>query len=169
MIHNILFDKTLNERKEINNMYCVFDEDRIIAFHDEKRVVESYCESIQKYHDKNLFIAKIKKHKKKKYKSLSNYYDLYLVRYGDTFVQSGYVQYLEINSPQVEYDHMQAKDTLLRIMEMETLSEKEKKAYQTVVKSIDKIIKEDREYTPDLKELERMKDQYFPYIHNKEI
>ena len=60
----------------------------------------------------------------------------------------------------MEYDHIQAKDTLLRIMEMETLSEKEKRAYQTVVKSINRIIKEDREYTPDLKELERMKDQY---------
>lgn len=150
-------------------MYCVLNEEKIIAFHEEKRVVESYCESIKKYHNKTLMIAKIKKHKRKKLKNISNYYDLYLVRYGDTYVQSGYIEYLEMHSPQIEYDHLQAKDTLLRIMELEELSEKEKKAYQVVLRSLEEIIEEDRSYTPDIKELNQMKDQYLPYIYNKEL
>ena len=86
------------------------DEERIIALHDNKEVVEKYCELLKEYHNVNLSIGKIKKKAEDRIKNLD---DLYLVRYGDTYVQSGYLLYLQMSSAQLIEDISKTKDVLL--------------------------------------------------------
>lgn len=149
-------------------MYCCYDEskEKIIALHDEYKIIKSYCDTIKKQHDIELKIAKIKN---KKIKKITDYDDLYLVRYGDCYIQSGYLEYMDITTGQYIYDNTYCKDVLMRILELYDLSNSEIKNIKKTIKLIDKILKEDSEYTPLFSDLEKMKLDYEPYMYNKEI
>lgn len=151
-------------------MYCCYDQDlskeKIIAFHDEYEVVKKYCDAIKKCHNKELKIGKIKK---KILKNISDFDDLYLVRYGGTYIQSGYLEYMDIERGPYIYDNRYCKDILLRILELYDLSNSEIKNVKKTIKLIDKIMKNDSDYTPLISELEEMKMEYEPYIYNRSI
>ena len=49
-------------------MYAAFDGKDLIAFHEDEKVIELYCDIIEQYHGTVLTIAKIKKKKCKKIK-----------------------------------------------------------------------------------------------------
>ena len=91
---------------------------------------------------------------------------LYLVRYADTYVQSGYLEYLELSSSQCLYDERQCKDVLLRILEVNHLTDKERKSIEKTIKIVDRLLTESREYTPLLSELKVYEANYAPYIYN---
>ena len=122
-------------------MFCVYDENKsVIAFHDEYEVTELYLNHIKKSHpDQDLSNLHIGKIKKKKIKNLIDMDQLYLVRYADTYVQSGYLEYLELLSCQHIYDEKQCKDILLRILECNPLSSKERKNVEKTVEIIDRF------------------------------
>ena len=149
-------------------MYCILNEKKqMIAFHDELRVVELYKELIQKNHGINLEIRKIKKNYKKHIKDFD---DLYLVKYGEAYVQSGYLLYLQLTSNQSIDDMQSTKDTLLMILETrENLTRKEEKNVKKVVELLDDLITEDSSYVPDLDTLKSMKQDYDPYFYNHDI
>lgn len=144
-------------------MFCALDEkENIIAYHERKKVVESYIDNINRCHG---IILTIQKYKKEKEIS-KNLPDLYLVRYADTYVQTGYFLYMQLLSDQIDYDHEYARDILLRILEVSSLKKKDKKILEGAVKVLDKIIQEDREYTPSLDDLKSIKLDYDPYFYN---
>lgn len=145
-------------------MYCCIDEKKnIIAIHDDKDVVETYRDLIQKMHNIELSVGKIKKKMKNK---LEKFSDLYLVRYGNTYVQSGYLLYLQLCSEQVKSDNRYAKDILLRLLETSRLNNKDAKKIMKAIEVMDKIEEEDNNYFPSLNELKGMKEFYDPYIYN---
>ena len=150
-------------------MYCIYDTNKkIIAFHDDYDVVETYVDHIYKCHKgeefPNLRIGKIKKKKLKKVIDIDN---LYLVRYADTYVQSGYIEYLELISSQHIYDNQQCKDILLKILECNPLSDKERKSIEKTVEIIDRFLSEAKEFTPTLYDLKMCEIDYAPYMYNK--
>ena len=146
-------------------MFAVLDEKRnIIAFHDEKRVVKKYVESIYAVHKITLSIKKISK----RYKHALNA-DLYLVKYGKTFVQVGFITYIQIAYDTFLDDERNAKDTLLRILELDRLDSKEIKTIKKAVKIMDKLVYKDERYTPSFDELSRLKADYDPYIYNYKL
>ena len=148
-------------------MYCVFDtNNNIIAFHDDLEVVELYKDHVTRSNPDlpELHIGKIKK---KKMKRIDDYDELYLVRYSDTYVQSGYLIYLELLSDQFIYDEQQCRDVLLRILECRDITDKERKSIERTVKVVDRILQESKEFTPSLKELKNYEADYAPYIYNK--
>jgi hypothetical protein len=148
-------------------MYCVYDNnDTVIAFHDDFDVVELYVHNIKSSNPESpdLHIGKIKK---KKAKTILDLDDLYLVRFGDTYVQSGYLEYLEIMSSQSIYDNKQCKDVLLRILECNPLTDKERKAVEKTVDIIDRILTESKEYTPTINNLKMCEADFAPYIYSK--
>lgn len=148
-------------------MYCVYDDNsNVIAFHDEYDVVSSYIYHV-KVSNKETQELHIGKIKKKKIKNIIDYENLYLVRYGDTYVQSGYLDYLELISSQSIYDNQQCKDVLLKILECNPISDKERKAIEKTVDVIDKILTEAKEFTPTLSELKRCESDYAPYLYSK--
>ena len=147
-------------------MYAAVDESgKIVAFHDEKKVVKCYIKRIRDSSDATLGFCKIKK---KDVKKVNTLYDLYLVRYGDTYVQSGYLEYLELADPQLAYDHQYAKDVLLKVAEIDYLDKEDIEVIEKCVMILDELIDDDRKYTPSLSELEKFKDHYAPYIYSKE-
>lgn len=151
-------------------MYCVYDtKNNVIAFHDDYDVVETYVNHVKKTHTgqeviPDLHIGKIKK---KKVQHLTDFDDLYLVRYADTYIQNGYFLYLELMSKQHIYDEQQCKDVLLRMLECYRLTDKERKSIEKTVKIIDKVLMESKTFTPSLEELKSCEIDYAPYMYNK--
>ena len=146
-------------------MFAVVDSEcQIIAYHDYLDVVEKYIENVKKSHgDVDLHISKIKK----KHVSLTGIEDLYLVRYADTYVQEGYMEYLALASDQFIYDYRYAKDILLKILEeYAELNNKDIKTLKKATKIVDRILRDSETYTPDLTELKNLKLDYDPYIYN---
>ena len=147
-------------------MYAVIDDDKIIAIHDEKRVVKTYIDRIKENCGKELVYGKLKK---KHIKSTSDLYDLYLVKYGSTYVQSSYLEFVELADPQIIYDYQYAKDVILKMLEIDYLDQEDRKTLEKSVMIIENIIHNDEKYTPTIEELERLRDQYAPYLYNKEF
>jgi hypothetical protein len=148
-------------------MFCVYDNNNnIIAFHDEYDVVESYIYHVKLSNPEveDLHIGKIKK---KKIKNIVDLDGLYLVRYGDTYVQSDYIEYLEIISSQSIDDNKQCKEVLLKILECNPLSNKERKYIEKTVEVIDRLLTESKEYTPTLSNLKKYEADFAPYLYNK--
>lgn len=148
-------------------MYCVYDtNNNVIAFHDDINVVETYRENAMRSNPElpDLHIGKLKK---KKMKKIYDHDDLYLVRYSDTYVQSGYLMYLELISDQFIYDEQQCKDMLLRILECRDITDKERKTIERAVKIVDRVLQESKEFTPSLCELKKFEADYAPYLYNK--
>ena len=147
-------------------MYAVIENDKFIAFHDEKRVVRKYVNRIRDSNeDKSLCIVKLGN---KKAKKINRYYDLYLVRYGDIYVQSGYLDIVELADPQIEYDHQYAKDVLMRLLELGNIDDEKQIHIEETICLLDQLIRKEKKYTPSLEELERMEDHYGPYLYNKD-
>ena len=67
-------------------MYAVYDRKNLIAVHDDKHVAEKYIKSVYSCHGIELELRKIKRSSLSEEKRDS----LYLTRYADTYVQSGY-------------------------------------------------------------------------------
>ena len=150
-------------------MYCVYDKSKkIIAFHDELDVVEVYKNNVSVSHPElpELYIGKIKK---KKLNKIIDIDSLYLVRYCDTYVQSGYLVYLELVSDQYIYDNKYCKDVLLRILECTDITDKERKSIERTVKVVDRILQEAKEYTPTITELQGYEVDYYPYMYNRGV
>jgi len=145
-------------------MYCAYDQDgNIIAFHDKKHVVEKYIDSIYSLHKITLNKGKIKKSSKYK---LIDKDDLYLIRYGDVYVQSGYLLYLEITEPQFVRDDQYALDILYRLLETTRLTEKQSKKIMKAIRVMETLVREDREYVPSFEQLKTLKNDYEPYLYN---
>ena len=144
-------------------MFCVYDEKgELIAFHDYVDVVESYVNHIKAHHkDAELHIGKIKRKKIKE-----RLYDLYLVRYAETYVQQGYLDYLSFYSDQGIYDIKYAKEVLIRLLGGGVYEGKEKKNLEKTILLLDKELEDEENYTPTLSQLKRLKMNYESYQYN---
>lgn len=119
--------------------------------------------SMNTYGNTDLIIVKIKN---KKAKNDPDFDDLYLVRYQDTYIQSGYIEYLSLNDNQTMYDNMYALDVLLRFLDTDqSLTKKERKHIECVVSFLFNVLKEDKRYTPSLKDLKGLEEYYSSYIN----
>ena len=101
-----------------------------------------------------------------------NYEDLYFVRYGrygDTYIQSGYLQYLEFVDDGLHDDHIFCRDILLRILELYDLPSNEKNSIRKTIKIIEEILDHEEGYIPELNSLKDIKQDYDPYIYNSKL
>lgn len=152
-------------------MYVVFKSDRNnpIACHDELDVVTTYVDNIKKFHEeygRDLFIKKIK------YKRLGDYFkdneieDKYLVKYGDTYIQTEFYDALDYVSRQ---DNKYAQEVLYRLLETEKLSKREFKYVSKVVEILDRYVEDDNIYTPTVQECRQIEydiEKYQYMMHN---
>lgn len=138
------------------------DEFNLIAYHEDYEVCERYTMNVSRYHGDLLFITKAKK----KEKHLLNE-DLYLVRFGYTYIQYGYLQYVEFASSQLIDDVRYSKDVLCRMLEDGQIKKKkDKKIIEDAIRILEDVYENDASYTPTLKHLKSLKDYYDPYIYN---
>lgn len=86
-----------------------------VAFHDERRVIDTFKVNYELSNpEEKLIRVKLKKNQLDNY---PEYSDLYLVRYGESFVQSKYLYIAQLDSDQIVYDYQYAKDMLNHIAE----------------------------------------------------
>ena len=150
-------------------MYAVINNDtkEIVAYHEDEDVVEFYLDSVEDDKKEDLSIIKIKK--KYKEEILRKYEDLHLVRFGNTYVQSGYIVYIKLSSQDMIDDEEYARDILLRIIETQNLNNNEIKKLSKAIEVVDRLINEDKTYTPSYSELKRMRSHYELYMYNKDV
>ena len=145
-------------------MYIVIDDDKkIVAFHDEKRVVKRYVENYNKMNDSELSYMKVKKSYAKKY--LKNKGDLYLVKYRSTYIQSGFYDSMKISETDTLEELENTKDVLYRILELDykSLSEKEVKHIRSTINILEERITDECEYIPTMSEMRHIKDNIDRY------
>ena len=104
------------------------DEDRfllsgIIGFHESKRVCLKYIKMAENSED--LAILKVKE---KLITEKSDYYDYYLVRYGNGYVQSKYFDLIEDDYKTSIKELVFAKEIIMKYMEFSDLTNGEQKA-----------------------------------------
>ena len=145
-------------------MYVVLDKhDQVIAFHEDEEVVERYVKKIYELHKIGLRIKKIKKSSEYKLQTKD---DLYLVRYHNVYVQSGYLVYLELRDEDFLEDELYVRDILCRMLEFNKLRKSQRKKLESAVKIVEEILEENRNQVPTLDSLQKMKLDYDPYFYN---
>lgn len=151
-------------------MYAVIENNNIVAYNKRYSVCIEYINNVKKTYSNNkdeynnkLEIIKIKN---KKAKNKSDFDELYLIRYEDTYIQSGYVEYLSLSAEQIFYDNKYALDVLLKFLDTDfPMSKKDKNHLEHVVSFLYNIIKNDKLYTPCLNDLKNMGENYSTYIN----
>lgn len=148
-------------------MYCAYDQnENIVALHDKRYVIEKYVDTIYSLHKVQLNIGKVKKSSKYKVTTKD---DLYLIRFGDVYVQAGYLLYVELSQTQIMEDDQFALDILYRLLETRRLTEKQSKKIMKAIEVMEDLVHEDREYVPTIDNLKTMKNDYDPYIYNTRL
>jgi hypothetical protein len=150
-------------------MYAVINNDtkEIIAYHEDEDVVEYYLDSVEDDKKDDLSIIKIKK--KYREEIIKKYDDLHLVRFRNTYVQSGYLIYIKLASQDILEDEEYARDILLRIIETQNIDKDKIKKLTKAIEVIEDLIDNDETYTPSYSELQRMRNHYDYYMYNKDI
>lgn len=133
-------------------VYGVFDQQELIAYHEEKRVVTNYCKAFQK---KNY---QCKKMKSSELQRIPNYQDLYLVRFGKTFIQMEYESYIRDDTELFLSELYLCKDVLLKLYELGNIEEKERPALKKVLCLLEEEIQDTETMIPTLEELKRLKE-----------
>lgn len=129
--------------------FVVVNNDKIIAYHDEKYVVKTYVNSVlENNHLAELRIGKLEKYKLKKIK---DYQDLYLVKYGHSFIQMKYFDSCYIDKNQFYSMYKDAKDTLITLIECID-DGKEIKVLSKAVDVLDNKLQELEYYVPSYSE-----------------
>lgn len=149
-------------------MYGLVDsENKLVAYHEFVEPVEIYMDAMNDRDKYNFNII----HIKKKYRDeiIEKYDDLHLVRYKDTYIQSGYIVYIKLASEGIDNDTEYARDILLRIIETQNRNNKDNNKLMKAVEVLNKIINDDRVYTPSPEEIKRLKDHYDMYLLNTNI
>lgn len=139
----------------------------LIAYHEDLDVVEEYVRNVKISHpEADLVVGKMSEEFVKR-KDPDN--ELYLVRYSETYVQSGYLIYLEVNSGQYIYDMKYCKDIIIRTIDQwkYELNDKDIKCLKKATKILDEILFDAETFTPSMEDLRSIKDTIDPYIYNR--
>ena len=147
-------------------MYAIYERNgKLIAIHDERDVIEEFHENLMRSHNEEYNNAIIKKVHYKKLKSkMPDCDDYYLLRYGDTYIQLKYFDYLSIISDQDIHDTKFAMDILIKLLMRESLTNKERKTIEKTIFILQDILHADSSYTPNMDEMEHVKSMYEPYM-----
>lgn len=141
----------------------VNDAGDILAWHEDVNVVENYISKVYKTSKVSLNVNK------ERVDVVNKLDDLYLARYGNTYIQIGYICYLSNLTENVIEDNRYARDIILRELERCDLTKKEKKTLSKAADILDRLVYEDSSYTPCLTELQRIKEEYDPYYYSYDL
>lgn len=88
---------------------------KLTAVHDDYDVVKRYSDTLNNEYNLSTDIVKVSKKIMEREANLIH--ELYLVRYGDTYIQSKYYSIAKDEDIQFRYDLEYTKDTLIRLLE----------------------------------------------------
>lgn len=144
-------------------MFLIYDEKHLIAMSDEKKIAKKYIDNLEFSHHETsgMYYVKVKD----KDQRVKNNEELILVRYGDTYVQKGFLPYIEMADDQVILDEEYCIDILKRLIEVRSLNKKDMKILTKAIMLLDKYCCADALYTPSIQELRNFKEMYDPYLY----
>lgn len=142
-------------------MFAVIDDEmRVIAYHEKKSVVKEYLNNLKKSHKDEKFEYQIVKGRVRDIDS-----EKYLIRFGKTYIQSGYKEVLDIETKPILEDEKIAMNMLYEIAESKELSNKDIKAIARVMRILSEVYDEDLSYTPTEEELDAIRERYDKYLN----
>ena len=118
-------------------MYVVLDKkNRPVAFHDDYDVVKKYVISMTK---DDLEIAHVGK---KKAKAFRDYNELYLVRYGDSYLTREMYDVMKQRNAPDAYNYQVAIDVLYRLVEEGYVDRKDEKHIQKSIEILERALED---------------------------
>lgn len=139
----------------------------LIAYHDRKKVVDTYIENVYAH---NHIILKRKRIPKIKREIIQiQFPHLFLIPYNKTYIQNGFLKYLECVDDNIIYDTQYAIDVIYRVLEWAKIGKNKKRHVLKAIKVLEELLADGETYTPSYDDLCRMKDMYDPYIYNYKI
>lgn len=139
---------------------AINSEMRVIAYHEKKSVVKKYLNNLKKSHKDEKFEYQIVKGKIRDIDS-----EKYLIRFGRTYIQSGYKEILDIEVKPILENEKIAMNMLYEIAKTRELSNKDIKAIARVMRILGEVYDEDISYTPTEEELNAIKERYDKYLN----
>ena len=94
-----------------------FHSSKIIGYHESKRVCEKYLNQLVDSHEFDNSDLKIISFKGKVLKTITAYYDLYLVRYGNGYIQSKFMDLVEYDYKTSIQELIFAKENIMQYLE----------------------------------------------------
>lgn len=134
-------------------VYVAIDVDRVVGWHEEKRVVKTYATSVNASTTKRIFVRKVPKDMVKR---VYNYQDLYLIRRGTTFIQSGFDD-CDYDYKAILVELFFTKDILEKYQHDDDLTKEERKAFKKVLQYLRYKIEDTKDYVPTLEMLQAIK------------
>lgn len=126
-----------------------------IAYHFEKRVVRKYKDNYEKNNPDTLIIKKIK------CKELPQEYDeLYLVKYGNDYLQSKYLEVMEVDESVTIDDYFYAHDVIMKLCYDLSYNKKKIKKLLKADSIILQEVKKSNPYCYDMRSLEERKREH---------
>lgn len=148
-------------------MFVLFRSGKALACHESKKVMLEYKQSLirdnEEDYDIHDDVYRILKIKKRELKNRVNINDIYLVRYGYTYVPYMYFESLDIMDSQILQDNDFCIDILYRLLEDPELTDKNINHIEKTIKILEKYNQQAREYTPNedkLKYYKNIVDRY---------
>lgn len=147
-----------------DNRLC-FDADfinatNIICYHEDLDVINRYGETVEKTNPGSSQFYEIGRAKIKDLKRIPSYYDFYLVRYGSSYIQAGYMELVEHDLATALKELAFAKEIIFKHLEFTQLSVKDKGVLQKACGILQELELDIAEETPTLDELKIHKMDY---------
>lgn len=135
----------------MSKLYGVILDNKIIGVNEDRKVCAKYANNLVST-DRDVHVIKLKKQMKK----YINTEDLYLVMYGDNYIQSKYYEMCKENDEIIIDDYKRTRDTLLALLEF--IDDKDEKHIIKTISILNREISNYRQSSIDYDTLQKMKD-----------
>ena len=132
--------------------------DKIIAYHDDKKVIKRYIKKLIDTYGTDKDDYKIDKVSNNKYDE-----NLYLVRHNDSYIQIKYYETMHLLEDGIIDDEVFARDILNRILETEDLSKSERKSLLKSIIILNDIIDNHKSEVLDIDDCDKLYSQFNKY------
>lgn len=119
----------------MSKMYGVVMNNTIVGIHEDIDVCNNYLQDVRINKNSLCSVVKLKK----KHKKNDKLYDLYLLKYGDSYIQTKYYDTLEYEDSVIIDQYIETKNTLLSLLNFID-DEKEKKHINKTILILEKHI-----------------------------
>lgn len=150
MTYYAVIDDSINGKNE---------SEKIIAYHESRRVVSQYYYSLAKRQKK----YKLVKCKGKVIKRKPDYYDFYLVRFGRNYIQTKYYSFAKENLDILLSEYRFSIEILKRTFEVDDLENEEREILEKAILVMQKKMDEELDCITDPTELKYLDDMYNRY------
>lgn len=133
--------------------------DKIIAYHDDKKIIKRYIKKLIDTYGTDKGDYKIDKISNNKYDE-----NLYLVRHNDSYIQIKYYETMHLLEDGIIDDEVFARDILSRILETEDLTKSEKKSLIKSIIILNDIIDSHKSEVLDIADCDKLYNQFNKYV-----